>query len=105
MNPELKTKVLLGSDDLILRTKLKSECYWKTNFNLEEFGPLRGIDMNRKWPNLEEERVFSPPKGRVRSKKHQLTPSPDDSRNVRQKKDNKSSDEESDDDSHITEEL
>ena len=50
--------------------------------------------MKRKWPNL-----------RVRSKKHQLTPSPDDSRNVRQKKDNKSSDEESDDDSHITEEL
>ena len=61
--------------------------------------------MNRKWPNLEEERVFSPPKGRARSKKHQLTPSPDDSRNVRQKKDTKSTDDDSEDDSQITEEL
>ena len=75
MNPELKTKVLLGSDDLILRTKLKSEYYWKTNFNLEEYGPLRCIDMNRKWPNLEEERVFSPPNRGQRNIKHFIMPS------------------------------
>ena len=105
MNSELKTKVLLGSDDLILRTKLKSEYYWKTNYNLEEYGPLRDLEMNRKWPNLEEERVFSPPKGRTRSKKHQLTPSPDEARNVRHKKDTKSSDDDTEDDAQITEEL
>ena len=72
---------------------------------MEEYGPLRDLEMNRKWLILEEERVFSPPKGRTRSKKHQLTPSPDDSRNVRQKKNTKSTDDNSDDDSQITEEL
>merc|ERR1711867_164991 len=68
-------------------------------------GPLRDFDLNRKWPNIEDDKVFSPPKGRVRSKKHQLTPSPEDERNVRHKKDTKSTDDDSDDDSNISEEL
>ena len=105
MNPELKTKVLLGADDLILRTKMKSEYYWQTVYNLEVYGPLRDFDLNRKWPNTEDDKVFSPPKGRVRTKKHHLTPSPEDERNVRHKKDAKSTDDDSEDDSNISEEL
>merc|ERR1712115_114785 len=85
-----------------LRSSLFSLLYI---YNLEEYGPLRDFDLNRKWPNFEDDKVFSPPKGRVRSKKQQLTPSPEDERNVRHKKDAKSTDDDSEDDSNISEEL
>merc|ERR1712240_760904 len=67
INSELKTKVILGTDDLVLRTKQKSEYYWNTVHNLEQYGPIRDFDTTKKWPAVEEERVFSPQKGRVRS--------------------------------------
>jgi len=76
-NKDLKTKVLLGINDLVLRVKLKTETYWTTIFNLEEFGPIRELEMYRNWPNNEElEKEFSPAKGRRRTTKHHLTPSP-----------------------------
>ena len=66
---------------------------------------MREIDLNRKWPIVEDDRVFSPPKGRVNSKKHLMTPSPKDDRNVRQKTDTKSSDDESNEDEQLDDEL
>ena len=101
----MKTKVILGTDDLILRTKLKTDYYWTTIYNLEEFGPIREIELGRKWPSTEEDRVFSPPKGRSRTKKHLMTPSPNDERNKRHKFYSHSSDNESDNDNLIDEEL
>ena len=53
----------------------------------------------------EEDRVFSPPKGRSRTKKHLMTPSPNDERNKRHKFYSHSSDNESDNDNLIDEEL
>ena len=58
MNKELKTKVLLGKDDLILRTRMKSDQYWTTRYNLEEFGPIREMELNTIWMNSDEKKNF-----------------------------------------------
>merc|ERR1711895_372791 len=105
-NKELKTKVLLGINDLVLRVKLKTETYWTTIFNLEEFGPIRDLEMYRNWPNSEEqEKEFSPAKGRRRTTKHHLTPSPQDKRNVKQKTDDNTTEDDSDKNDAVDDEL
>ena len=55
--------------------------------------------------NEEQEKEFSPAKGRRRTTKHQLTPSPQDKRNVKQKTDENTSDEDSDKDDAVDDEL
>ena len=47
-DPRLKTKIILGASDLILRTKLKDETDWETEPDLEVFGEISTIDLSRK---------------------------------------------------------
>ena len=72
---------------------------------MEEFGPIGDIEMDRKWPNYDDDRTFSPPKGRMRTKKHQLTPSPAKERNVKAKNDSYSSEEDDFRDDPMDDEL
>ena len=64
----LKTKIILGKRDLVLKTKIKDVTDWIVQEDLNVFGELSDIDLNVLWPVSEVKMITSPPKGRKRKK-------------------------------------
>ena len=71
----LKTSILLGDDDLILKMKLKNETEWEREKDLNCFGEIAEMDMTIKWPSVDVKQISLPPKGRVRKNVHNLSQS------------------------------
>ena len=69
----LKTKILLGKRDLVLKTKIKDTTDWIVQDDLNVFGELSDIDLNVLWPVTEVKMITSPPKGRKRKKVHDVS--------------------------------
>ena len=73
----LKTKILLGKRDLVLKTKIKDSTDWIVQDDLNVFGELSDIDMNVLWPVTEVKQITSPPKGRKRKNVHDVSTNSD----------------------------
>merc|ERR1712115_95020 len=69
----LKTKIILGKRDFVLKTKIKDTTYWVVQDDLNVFGKLSDIDFNVLWPVSEVKSITSPPKGRKRKKIHDVS--------------------------------
>ena len=69
----LKTKIILGKRDLVLKTKIKDTTDWVVQDDLNVFGELSDIDFNVLWPVSEVKSITSPPKGRKRKKVHDVS--------------------------------
>ena len=69
----LKTKIILGKRDLVLKTKIKDTTDWVVQDDLNVFGELSDIDFNVLWPVSEVKSITSPPKGRKRKKIHDVS--------------------------------
>ena len=69
----LKTKIILGKRDLVLKTKIKDTTDWVVQDDLNVFGELSDIDFNVLWPVSEVKIITSPPKGRKRKKIHDVS--------------------------------
>ena len=69
----LKTKIILGRRDLVLKTKIKDTTDWVVQDDLNVFGELSDIDFNVLWPVSEVKSITSPPKGRKRKKVHDVS--------------------------------
>ena len=69
----LKTKILLGKRDLVLKTKIKDSTDWVVQDDLNVFGDISDIDLNVLWPVAEVKQITSPPKGRNRKNVHKLS--------------------------------
>merc|ERR1712243_403332 len=69
----LKTKIILGKRDLVLKTKIKDTTDWIVQDDLNVFGELSDIDLNVLWPVTEVKQITSPPKGRKRKKVHNVS--------------------------------
>merc|ERR1711895_298137 len=69
----LKTKILLGKRDLVLKTKIKDTTDWIVQEDLNVFGEISDIDLNVLWPVSEVKMITSPPKGRKRKKVHDVS--------------------------------
>ena len=82
----LKTKILLGKRDLVLKTKIKDQTDWVVQDDLNVFGDISEIDMTVMWPVAEVKQITSPPKGRERKKVHKLSSNSDDDSPDRKKK-------------------
>ena len=67
--------ILLGEEDLILKTKLKNETDWERERDLHCFGEISDIDLNIAWPSIEVKQITSPPKGRTRKNIHNISKS------------------------------
>ena len=78
--------ILLGEEDLILKTKLKNETDWERERDLHCFGEISDIDLSIKWPSIEVKQITSPPKGRTRKNIHNLSRSGSESESPDQKK-------------------
>ena len=69
----LKTKILLGKKDLVLKTKIKDTTDWIVQDDINVFGELSDIDMNVLWPVVDVKQITSPPKGRKRKNVHDVS--------------------------------
>ena len=78
--------LILGEDDLILKSRLKNETDWEREFNLSIFGEIAEIDMSLKWPFIEMKEITSPPKGRSRKNLHNISKSGSESESPEHKK-------------------
>ena len=67
--------IKLGTNYLILKTKLKNNTEWEVEENLEVFGKLSNIDLSIKWPSVQVKDISSPPKGRQRKNVHKISSS------------------------------
>ena len=56
----LKTKILLGKKDLVLKTKIKDTTDWIVQDDINVFGELSDIDMNVLWPVIDVKHITSP---------------------------------------------
>ena len=74
-DPRLKTKIILGDSDLVLKTKLKDTTEWEIEPDLESFGEITNIDTTINWPTIEVKSITSPPKGRTRKNVHNMSDS------------------------------
>lgn len=74
----LKTKILLGKRDLILKTKIKDLTDWVVQDDLNVFGEISGIDLKVMWPVADVKQISSPPKGRNKKNVHKLSSNSDD---------------------------
>jgi len=72
-DPRLKTMIILGRSDLILKTKLKNITDWKREDNLEAFGKISNINMTINWLFVDIKSITSPPKGRIRKIVHKMS--------------------------------
>ena len=77
----LKTMIKLGTNDLILKTKLKNNTDWEIEENLEVFGKLSNIDLSIKWPTVQVKDISSPPQGRQRKNVHKFSSSSNEESN------------------------
>ena len=71
----LKTKIILGEKDLVLKTKLKDTTDWEVEADLDSFGEISDIDTTITWPTVEVKSITSPPKGRSRKNVHNMSDS------------------------------
>ena len=69
----IKTKIILGKRDLVLKTKIKDTTDWIVQEDLNVFGEISDIDLNVLWPVSEVKMITSPPKGRKRKKVHDVS--------------------------------
>ena len=69
----LKTKIILGKRDLVLKTKIKDTTDWVVQEDLNVFGEVADIDFNVLWPVSDVKSITSPPKGRKRKKVHDVS--------------------------------
>ena len=69
----LKTKIILGRRDLVLKTKIKDKTDWIVQDDLQVFGTISEADMNVMWPVMDLKQITSPPKGRKRKTVHDLS--------------------------------
>ena len=69
----MKTKILLGKKDLVLKTKIKDSTDWIVQDDINVFGELSDIDMNVLWPVADVKQITSPPKGRKRKNVHDVS--------------------------------
>ena len=69
----LKTKIILGKRDLVLKTKIKDTTDWVVQEDLNVFGEVSDIDFNVLWPVSDVKSITSPPKGRKRKKVHDVS--------------------------------
>ena len=82
-NVDLRTKIIFGSDDLILQEKKVGEKFYNT-VNINKYGTLPNFDLNLLWPSQEVDiPLNTPPKGRPIPKRP--LSSPDSSPNASQK--------------------
>ena len=73
-NPDFKTRIAIGEEDLILYTKHIGE-EWKIT-DINSFGPISPPEWHKVWPKQHIPQMNSPPKGRYPSnKRHRLSES------------------------------
>ena len=86
-DPNLKTQIRYGDNDLILLTRMKEEKEW-TDTSLEKFGKLPEMELQKSWPLKKMPIITSPPKGREKREKnvHDLSRSSNEEETPRPKK-------------------
>ena len=66
-NPDFKTRIALGEEDLILYTKHIGK-EWKMT-DIHSFGPISPPEWHKMWPKQHIPQMYTPPKGRYPSNK------------------------------------